>query len=293
MHSASRSSLMVHNMNSDGSLRKSPNMCGAYVEAVYRPLVSVCNGLTNSPWAPPPDSFDYLDPQMYPASRTLPVDSSLYVLANYVVADTGSYGTKTGGSPQLVETWKEFTIRRVMCPTVPWATINYYTNRINGLKAWSPASMTIPGLQFFDPNNGTTVIKNTFPQGTVRFDSAEPIMRTVPSCFDANGNLITDANGLAVTRPIQWWDIVYKFSCARPLPRGRSLTVPPGECRAERRGPISSRGIASGSTVSGFGVVLETRFLARNRLVGTRPGSIPVRRAIDWGFTRSDFNANI
>ena len=99
-----------------------------------------------------------------------------------------------GNSALLVtETWQEFTIRRVMCPSVPWDTIRQLTSRINGQQAWTPANMTIPGL----PNN-------TFPQGTLRFDSAEPIMRTVPKSFSNDPtNFLTAPIGLPYTQSMQ------------------------------------------------------------------------------------------
>ena len=73
-----------------------------------------------------------------------------------------------------------------MCPCVPWDTIRQLTNRINGLQAWTPANMTIPGLA-----------KNTFPQGTLRFDSAEPIMRVVPKNFLGDPTVFTVTGRLA------------------------------------------------------------------------------------------------
>lgn len=171
------------------------NMCGAYIEAVYRPLSSIYSGNT------PANAFDYIDPQFYPCSRTVPIKTlairGVIPLSDYYVADSGL----------LTDTWSEFTIRRVMCPSVPWSTIQQLTNRINGQKAWSPANMSIVGL----PNN-------TFPLGTLRFDSAEPIKRIIPTCLAADGTTIlttmpTGSPGaIPTTRQMQWYDIIYKFS---------------------------------------------------------------------------------
>ncbi len=91
-----------------------------------------------------------------------------------------------------------------MCPSVPWETIRQFQNRINGQAAWTPANMTIPGLP-----------KNTFPTGTVRFDTAEVVKRTMPDPFDAAGKLLTNTAGgpaVPVTQSMTWWDITYKFS---------------------------------------------------------------------------------
>jgi hypothetical protein len=90
-----------------------------------------------------------------------------------------------------------------MCPAAPWDTIRQLTGRINGQQPWTPANMTIPGL----PNN-------TFPPGTLRFDSAEPIMRTVPKCFDDDPTQFSTIppGGVPYTTAMQWWDIIYTFS---------------------------------------------------------------------------------
>ena len=193
-------------LKSDGSgydptaISTKRNLCGEYIEAVYRPLSTVFNGLGTGAVT---GAFDYIDPQFYPCSRSLPgppgslyaryaVDHAVGARVNYAVDAAANLG---------VETWNEFTIRRVMCPSVPWETIRQLQTRINGLQAWTPASMTIPGL-----------LNNKFPKGTLRFDSAEPIKRVIPSCFDSNGNLLGTKDNLPITQPSQWWDILYKFS---------------------------------------------------------------------------------
>ena len=138
-------------------------MCGAYIEAIYRPLSSIYNmpgsypSYTGRPTKPDyVRRFDYVDPQFHPCSRMFPFGgaANLY-FGGYPFPEANS-------SAQLTESWLEFTIRRVMCPSVPYQTIAQLTGRINGLKAWTPANMTVPGL----PNN-------TFPQGTLRFDGAD------------------------------------------------------------------------------------------------------------------------
>jgi len=185
----------------------SPNMCGAYVEAIYRPLLSIYNGPASGTGATPQNAFDYVDPQFHPCSRTFPANGVPGEQNSFVLQDVLlriPVAVPNGGNSALLvtETWQEFTIRRVMCPTVPWDTIRQLTSRINGQKAWAPANMTVPGL----PNN-------TFPQGTLRFDSAEPIMRTVPKSFsDDPTKFLTAADGLAYTQSMQWWDIIYTFS---------------------------------------------------------------------------------
>jgi len=182
--------------------QKAPNMCGAYVEAVYRPLMTIYSG----PIAEQSDLqnvFDYIDPQFYPCSRTFPINGVAGRADSFLLTVLG-VPTQYGGMSSLMatETWQEFTIRRVMCPSVPWMTIQQLTGRINGQSPWAPANMKVPGLPF-----------NTFPQGTLRFDSAEPIMRTVPRHFTSDPTKFSlDAGGLPYTFPMNWWDITYKFS---------------------------------------------------------------------------------
>jgi hypothetical protein len=173
--------------------------CGIFIEAIYRPLLSRYK--TGSPWdATPEKAFDYVDPQFSPCSKAIPISASCYVL--YDTNKWGSYGTSIGSSPQLVETWQNFTIRRVMCPTVPWNTIRQLANRINGLADWTPMNFDIPGL----PNN-------TFPKGTLRFDFAEPISRIVPTCLGStSADVFSDIKGNPITKPMMWWDIVLTFS---------------------------------------------------------------------------------
>ena len=172
-----------------------PNLCGAFIEAVYRPLSTIYKPATGADASKAPEQFDYLDPQFYPCSRSFPTGKRL--LADY----TGAILEQPIGESGLrTETWQEFTIRRVMCPCVPWDTIRQLTNRINGDKDWTPANMTIARL----PNN-------TFTKGTLRFDSAEPVKRVVPSCLDSTSALIF-SDSLVSTQALQWYDILYKFS---------------------------------------------------------------------------------
>ncbi len=192
-----------------------PEMCGVHIEAVYRPLPTIYSEdaarFDPSTWQTPANAFDYIDPQFYPASRTFPANGYPGQQNGFCMKDallgTPVAAPNPGNTSLLItETWQEITIRRVMCPSVPWDTIRQLTNRINGQKAWTPANMTIPGL----PNN-------TFPVGTLRFDSAEPIKRTLPTCFNSSQQLITNAlagggDKSPSTTFMTWWDIVYKFS---------------------------------------------------------------------------------
>ena len=187
-------------------------MCGVYIEAIYRPLPTIYNPTkTNSYFgaAKPENAFDYVDPQFYPCSRSFPAngvpgEQNGFVLQDLITRTPTAVPNANGSAILVTETWIEFTIRRVMCPSVPWETIRQFQNRINGQAAWTPANMTIPGLP-----------KNTFPQGTVRFDTAEVVKRTMPDPFDAAGKLLTNTAGgpaVPVTQSMTWWDITYKFS---------------------------------------------------------------------------------
>jgi len=180
-----------------------PGMCGCYLEAVYRPLPTIYTESGQIPltWANPQNAFDYVDPQFYPCSRSFDTGPAGFLLPSSITGHQQPV-PGTGLGSQIVETWQEFTIRRVMCPTVPWQTIRMLENRINGLFDWIPANMTVPGLP-----------SNTFPVFTLRFDSAEPIKRTMPYCFDTSGKILIGATGdIPITRQISWWDILYKFS---------------------------------------------------------------------------------
>jgi hypothetical protein len=155
----------------------------------------------------PQNAFDYVDPQFHPCSRTFPAngwpgEQNSFCVASAIVG-TPARMPNAGNSALLVtETWQEFTIRRVMCPSVPWDTIRQLTGRINGQTHWQPANMTIPGL----PNND-------FRQGTLRFDSAEPVLRTVPKCFSSDPTqFLPVLGGVPYTQVMQWWDIIYTFS---------------------------------------------------------------------------------
>jgi hypothetical protein len=214
---------------------------GCYIEATYRPLYSAYAynfpGSSKDPTAPASIdrqvSFDYIDPQFHPGSKTFDVSTSLNPLL---------YAFKTQQLQQgglLTETWHEFTIRRVLCPSVPFYTIQLLANRINGTNAWAPTHMKLPRLPVanlsyqYNPANPYLSSSNIypvpppyaptgssqtpcFPVGTLRFDYADVIPRTMP-----NWNLLTGTQAYAnygnpvaipVTSPIQWYDIIYHFT---------------------------------------------------------------------------------
>jgi hypothetical protein len=190
-------------MKSDGSYQPAASLgvdrrgrCGAYIEAIYRPLYSVYSTASGSTYDER-NSFDYVDPQFTPCSRTINVGDSLQTWLNVGNASDhhviGSGGIKT-------DTWEEFTIRRVMCPRVPWKTISCLQNRINGQKAWKPANMTLDGLE-----------NNTFPKGTLRFDYAEVTPHVMPTCQYTSKQLIL-LDGVPSTQPMRCYDILLHFS---------------------------------------------------------------------------------
>ena len=202
-------------LNSDGTYALPADkrgLCGAFIDAIYRPLYT-CYKMPSSPGDEDyQKSFDYVDPQFSPCSRSLQgppgylfarYDPGLWAntklsMYNYPVPDVANLAT---------ETWQEFTIRRVMCPNVPWLTIRLLENRINSSADWVPGNFTVPGLP-----------DNTFPAGTLRFDYAEVTPRTMPYATVAPGGLLihTIQSNVPGTQPLQWYDITYKFSCARP-----------------------------------------------------------------------------
>lgn len=203
-----------YGMKADGSFQDLPTApdqrgrCGAYIEAIYRPLYSIYTppSYILASDKPPTGLFDYVDPQFTSCSRVIDVSLSARVLMER--NNTLGWGFAANGPGRLItDTWEEFTIRRVMCPCVPWYTITALQNRINE-KDWSPQFMTIDGL-----------LNNTFPAGTLRFDLAEVTPRTLPDATDDEGNIIasqagasSNEEGLPCTTPMRWYDILYKFS---------------------------------------------------------------------------------
>jgi hypothetical protein len=180
--------------------------CGAYIEAVYRPLYSVYKFPESVGAQDFINSFDYVDPQFVPCSRTYPYGSHFNITRGRPsITSPGSTVTQTlhdfKSQGVITETWREFTIRRLMCPSVPWQTIESLENRVNINTKWKPAHFLIDGLA-----------ANTFAKGVVRFDTADVIPRLVYSHFDSNGNPVFTSQGLPQTVPFRCYDIVLKFS---------------------------------------------------------------------------------
>ena len=174
-----------------------PNVsqCGAYIEAIFRPLTT-CYKFPDSSAISNSDrikAFDYLDPQWNLCSKTIPTGKSLQVLHYKSLSST-----PLGEDGLITETWREFTIRRVMCPSVPWQTIAALTNRINQ-SAYTPAFCTILSGN------------NTFPARCLRYDGAEVVRRIMPTCT-YDGTTIFAQDGIPTTAPMYWYDIVHKFS---------------------------------------------------------------------------------
>ena len=196
-------------MASDGKYKQPDDTrgeCGCYIEAVFRPLLSAYNGSEEQATT---GSFDYVDPQFFTCYRTFNNANALYALPDINPNHWLTKNYKIGEETQFTETWQEFTIRRIMCPTVPWETINKLSNTIN-LYTWQPLWFDLPTLPIF----GKPPVQG-FPPGTLRFDGCSPNKRVTPTVLkDDNDPLsfLLDAHGNPFCAANTSWDMTYKFS---------------------------------------------------------------------------------
>lgn len=148
---------------------------GCYIRAVYKPLICQNPGDT---WTPGEtgitklDMFDFVDPQLHPTPKVVPCGAGL----KYVIGGAELY-MSVGSEGVMTQPLQQFTIRRIMCPSVPTKTINRLAGKVNS------------GIYKFG--------KFMFYDQTLRFDACEVYKRAVP---DENGNLTI------------WYDILYVFT---------------------------------------------------------------------------------
>ncbi len=173
---------------------------GAFIEAIYRPLPTVFRFSSDPTEDERIRSFDYIDPQYHPCSRTVSTGGGLRVIPQFKAAGTG-IGIDAGGDGLLTDSWIEFSIRRLMCPTVPWHAIQQLQNSVNKDSQWAVTAFDVDGL----PNN-------TFFPGVLRFNAPDIVKRTVPTCMSKDGSYILTKDGIPTTRSMTWYDISYNFS---------------------------------------------------------------------------------
>jgi len=183
--------------------------CGCYIEAVFRPLLTAYNLSEEQSTT---GAFDYVDPQFFPCYRTFGNSKALYALPDINLNHYLTKNYPVGEDMQFTETWQEFTIRRIMCPTVPWQTINKLSNTIN-FNAYTPTCFDLPSLPDVGENPNGRV--HGFPPGTLRFDGCSPIKRVIPSVLVDDTNetgFLFDAYGNPMCAANVSWDITYRFS---------------------------------------------------------------------------------
>ena len=178
--------------------------CGCYIEAIFRPLLTAYSMSEDLAFS---GSFDYVDPQFFPCYRTFNNNNALYALPDINPNHWLTKNYKIGEETQFTETWQEITIRRLMCPTVPWQTINKLTNTIN-FDTWTPWLFTLPSLPSIGGVKG-------FPPGTLRFDGCTPTKRITPSVLQDDNDETSfklDSFGNPICKQNISWDITLKFS---------------------------------------------------------------------------------
>ena len=129
---------------------------GCYIRAIYKPLICEDPKWNSEACGFTPDLFDFVDPQMHPSPKVISCGAGLkYLIESHILyADVGSEGVVT-------QPMQQFTIRRIMCPSIPTVTINKLFGKVNGAVF--------------------SIGKFLFPIETLRFDSCEVLKHAVPS----------------------------------------------------------------------------------------------------------------
>jgi len=158
------------------------NTTGCWITAKFRPIIcttgTVATGLPTQPtrtigWGDDKVSpFDVVDPQLVPISKFVSVPHGLFFIIN-----DNEIGLPIGQEALQAQAFATFTIRRLMCPSVPISTIAKLMGKTN--VTWNQF-----GANF------------RFAPETMRFAGAEPTKRIVPN-----------PNGTANV----FWDILYKW----------------------------------------------------------------------------------
>jgi len=220
---------------------------GVYIRAVFRQLVTnykYDNATDTSYDSLDQESFpfDYIDLKLIPQSRIIPASNGLYAVPN-----TGpGFGIAAQGAAELVDSWLQITIRRVMCPNIPLQTLAALKNKINGAP-YQPACFGVPGLNLNVPQTtanpefgdelvitGLKPYQQTFPIQTLRFDDALWEKKVIQSCIDQDKStptnivILTDENGLPTTQPMTWWNGTLLFSWRTVLDNWYSVSYVPG-----------------------------------------------------------------
>lgn len=155
------------------------NPAGAYITAVYRPLI-IMDGLTSDL-----DPFDFVDPQFEPTTMTTLVGKDLQFMRRAIGISELLTSPVTNNPGAITETVWTFTIRRLMVPIIPRYTISKLTNHLN------KADWTIGSV--------------TFPAETVRYDSCEIVNR-----ISSTGKIWHDILYRFSIRML--WDTIYNLT---------------------------------------------------------------------------------
>ena len=160
--------------------------CGAVITATFRPLITQRpSGNTGEQaywdwewtrmegWNNPPDSFDFVDPQLQPVTKVVSTGTSLkYILPGMTIFP------KVGSEGFITQSMQTLTIRRLMVPFVPVNTITRLKGKVN--------------------RNEFRINEYVFAPQTLRFDDCIAEKRVVSS---------DDGKTLSY-----WYDLTYVFS---------------------------------------------------------------------------------
>ena len=150
---------------------------GCFIRATYKPLIWEDPGerWTEGTIGYTPDPFDFVDPQLMPITKTVSCGVGLRYLIH--TKDMPLFYPAVGSEGFCVQPMQQFTIRRIMCPSVPVSTISQLKGRIN------VGQFDLGKYHFFD--------------STLRFDDCEVVKRAVPS---SSGTFSV------------WYDLLYVFT---------------------------------------------------------------------------------
>ena len=139
--------IVAGNANYPAGFTNSKGDCGAWITAIYKPLIFPYN-LSSSI-----DPFDAVDPQIHPYTKVETLGRSLEFIINDLNLPAPSDKVAPFGgvadSAVVAETCLNYTIRRLMVPFYPMNTVAILNNRINsalysvGNQIFPPGTMKI------------------------------------------------------------------------------------------------------------------------------------------------------
>jgi len=145
---------------------------GCFITAKYKPLVCENPDWSFGAIGYDTDTFDFVDPQLHPITKTVSCGAGL----KYLLKGALLYGS-VGSEGFVTQPMQQFSIRRIMCPSIPTETIGKLKGKVNGSEF--------------------KLGKFTFAKETLRFDDCEVTKKAVPN-YDGK---------LSV-----WYDLLYIFT---------------------------------------------------------------------------------